>query len=48
MVSIVTLLDILIDSVRDFFHATEEQISYQISYQIELRNKNWNTEHKKA
>lgn len=25
-VVIVTLLDILIDSVRDFFHATEEQI----------------------
>ena len=26
-VAIVTLLDILIDSVRDFFHATEEQIN---------------------
>ena len=25
-VAVVTLLDILIDSVRDFFHATEEQI----------------------
>jgi len=25
-VAIVTLLDILIDSIRDFFHATEEQI----------------------
>ena len=29
-VAIVTLLDILIDSVRDFFYATEEQINAMI------------------